>query len=80
MQKKVNIKSSTVPGHHGDHLHEEKCRDKVQHNIEHSGDHLHVEEGEDQVKPNPAHHDAHLHAEEGEESQSPPRTACGSPA
>ena len=49
-------------------------------NVEHSGDHLHVEEGEDQVKPNPAHHDAHLHAEEGEESQSPPRTACGSPA
>ena len=63
-----------------DHLHAEKGRDKVQHNTEHNGDHLHVEEGEDQVKHNPEHHDAHLHAEEGEASQTPPRTACGSPA
>ena len=52
----------------------------VQLNPEHHGNHLHVEEGEDQVKHNPEHHDAHLHAEEGEASQTPPRTACGSPA
>ena len=58
----------------------QSCQDKVQHNTEHNGDHLHVEEGEDQVKLNPEHHDAHLRAEEGEDSQTPLRTACGSPA
>ena len=80
------MKSSTVQKHHGDHLHAEKGRDKVQHNTGHNGDHLHVEEGKDQVKLNPEchlqggvqlppeQHVDHLHGGEGEDQvQLPPK-------
>ena len=78
MQKKVKIKSSSIPPQeqHVDHLHEKEGKVQVQLNPKCHDGHLHAEEGEDQVQLNPERQGGHLQAEVVED-QIPPKRHGG---